>query len=204
MLYKATLITIENTGFRFEGKLYPWTTMVEDVDLRKTPTPVQMFIYLNTAQTEWERVEREGLRYMTQLERCQRMVATNDPTTLAWLVKCGSFSARHDAHARFMAETLMQGEREDLAGEDTVLADFYRSFVMNSTLVHFLFVLHPKYVHLALAALGVYPQIASMHVPSTMEIEEEDADGFDWLKDPIATKRKVRFDRTIGKLVEIK
>lgn len=193
------IVTFNESGFTVDGVHIPWTT--ETLDTTHPPI-AQLIVNLNTAQSKWDFYHRGNFDFFVDDGEVilHLLEAKTDRERVR--IRLGRHCSKifQSTYATIL-ESMMLCMAD--AQTDEFMDDFAFRVASNTDIVHFLSVLEPKYIHLSLAALEYYPDCAPMLVQPADEITEQQLSGHDWSVDPFKTPLKVRFDRTVGKLVSL-
>lgn len=195
-------ITFDENGFTLEGKRIQWGSKISDmVDLY---SPIeQLFLNLDAAQKKWESIHRLNLDYFVGEGEMllQLLEAKTDQERIRIRLGRQCSKSLQDINTVILKEMLscMANSNEN----DEMGNDFASRIASNPDIVHFLSVLGSKSIHLSLITLEYLDDVAPMLIEPVSQITDQHLYGQDWMADPFKMPLKVRFERSVGKLVSI-
>lgn len=191
-------IEFDATGFTFQNKRVLWTS---DGVPASYPKVMFVLININQAQRKWSILEAHKIPCITEEEAKKGLpngATDHDQIRFATSVH---FSSLFEGMAYTFREELQSGFKDDKKNEDTLSRTFYRQLILNPDIMHILSILEPQLSGPTLSFLEEHKDYFPDYVSTDTPIVDRSQHKLGWLRSPMTTPRKLKFDCAIGRFV---
>lgn len=191
-------IEFDANGFTFQNKRVLWTS---DAIPASYPEVMFVIVHINQAQKKWSRLDAHKIPRITKQQANKGLPDGATETDQIRFEASVYFSSLLEAAGQSFFMTFREGFNDEKNNENTLSRQFFRQLMLNPDLLHLLSILEPNINGPTLAFLERYKDYFPDYVPCSTPINIESLVSLEWLKNPMETKRKLRFNCANGRLV---